>query len=140
MASARDIHQQFVAAFNNRDFTTFQNMLAPDYVYVGADGQELKGPQAGVAAAQGFLAIFPDAQSKILSLYEDDNTSVGEFQTTGTQKNAFMGIPATNKSVTTAHCNIIRIRNGLIYSEHDYTNMLAILLQLGASVQPPSGS
>jgi len=140
MATPNEVHSQFVEAWNKRDFTTFGKLLATDYSYVGADGKEVKGSQAGLAAAQGFAAVFPDAQTKILSLYQDGETSVGEFQTTGTQKAAFMGLPVTNKVVTITRCNIIKVRSGLIYSEHDYMNMLSVLLQLGASVQPPQGS
>jgi steroid delta-isomerase-like uncharacterized protein len=140
MASANDLHRQFVEVWNKRDFVTFKSLLAANYSYVGADGTEASGVQAGMNAAQGFVAIFPDAQTKILSLYGVGDTSVGEFLTTGTQTNSFMGIPATNKVVAVQRCNIIRVRDGLIYSEHDYMNMLSVLLQIGASIQPPQGS
>jgi steroid delta-isomerase-like uncharacterized protein len=137
MASPGDIHKLFVQAWNKRDFATFRKLLAADYSYVGADGKELKGPDAGVAAAKGFAEIFPDAQTKIISMYDSGNVSVGEFITTGTQENAFMGIPATSKSVMIQRCNIITVSNDLISSEHDYTNLLSVLLQIGATVAPP---
>jgi len=136
MATPGDIHKLFVQAWNARDFVTFRKLLAADYSYIGADGKELKGPDAGVAAAQGFAAVFPDAQTKIISMYDSGYVSVGEFITTGTQTNAFMGIPATNKSITVQRCNIITVSNGLITSEHDYTNLLSVLLQIGAKVVP----
>ena len=137
MASPKQVHQQFVEAWNNRDFTAFRNLLAENYTYTGADGKEVPGPDAGVAAAQGFATIFPDANTKILSLYEEGETSIGEFLTTGTQKVAFMGLPPTNKVVSVTRCNLIKVYGGRIYVEHDYMNMLSVLMQLGASIQPP---
>jgi steroid delta-isomerase-like uncharacterized protein len=140
MAQPNDVHRQFVEAWNKRDFVTFKSLLADSYSYTGADGTEANGVHTVVNAAQRFVAIFPDAQTKILSLYEDGDTSIGEFLTTGMQKDSFMGMPATNKTVTVQRCNIIKVRDGRIYREHDYMNMLSVLLQIGASIHPQQGS
>ena len=58
MASANEIHREFVAAWNARDFDKFKSMLDPEYTYTGSDGKTIPGPDAGVAAAEVFASAF----------------------------------------------------------------------------------
>lgn len=136
MQSPEDVHRAFVTAWNQRDWTTFRALLHPDYTYTGADGKTIAGPDAGLAAGQMFAAAFPNAQTNIVMIHRSDSTSVGEFVTSGDQTGAFAGIPPTGRHVTLARCNIIDVRDGLVYRERDYTNLLSVMIQLGVIPAP----
>lgn len=136
MASPSDIHKQFVDAWNKRDWVTFRNLLHPEYTYTPSFGQEQQGPDAGVAAAKAVLPAFSDAQTQINILRASGETSYGEFLTQGTQTGPFMGVPASGKKIALRRCNVIEIRDDLIYRERDYTDMMSLMVQIGA-IKPP---
>ena len=135
MASPSEIHKQFVDAFNKRDFAAFRNLLHPDYTYT-SDGQVKQGPDAGVATAQGLLVAFPDAATQINVMREAGELSYGEFLTQGTQTGELMGIPASGKKVALFRCNVIEVCDNLIYRERDYSDMMSVLIQIGAMKAP----
>ncbi len=136
MASANEIHREFVAAWNARDFDKFKSMLDPEYTYTGSDGKTIPGPDSGVAAAKVFASAFPDAQTEIKEMHGSGETSIGEFLTAGTQTGPMMGIPPTGKKVSVNRCNIIQIRGDKIYREREYMDMMTVLVELGI-VTPP---
>jgi steroid delta-isomerase-like uncharacterized protein len=139
LAQPSDLHRQFVQAWNQRDFNTFRALLHPDYAYTDCDGKVTPGPDAGVAAAQALLVAFPDAQTQITSMHTSGDLSLGEFVTKGTQTGVLNGIPASGKSVVVVRCNIIEVKDKLIFREREYMDMLGVLVQIGA-VQAPGAA
>lgn|SRR5262249_47590169 len=141
MPTPSEIHQQFVAVFNKRDFVAFKALLHPDYTYTDSNGTVVTGPDAGVAVAKSLLTAFPDAQTQINSVKTSGDLSYGEFVTKGTQTGPLMGISASGKLVVVSRCNVIEIKDGLIFREREYMNMLSVLSQIGAFPAPaPTGS
>jgi steroid delta-isomerase-like uncharacterized protein len=136
MAQPSDLHRQFVEAWNKRDFTTFRALLHPEYTYTDCDGKVSSGPDTGVAAAQALLTAFPDAQTQIVTLSTAGDLSYGEFVTKGTQTGPLTGIPASGKSVVVVRCNVIEVKDKLIYREREYMDMLGVLVQIGAVRAP----
>jgi steroid delta-isomerase-like uncharacterized protein len=131
-----ELHRQFVASWNSRDFKTFRSLLHSDYSYTSSSGHMLHGPDAGVDAAQLLMGAFPDAQTEVASLHTYGNLSFGEFVTKGTHTGPLNSIPASGRLVTALRCNVIEVRDGLIYREREYMDMLSVLVQIGA-VNPP---
>jgi steroid delta-isomerase-like uncharacterized protein len=136
VSTPSDLHRQFVEAWNSRDFTAFRALLHPNYTYTGSDGKVLSGPDAGVAVAQGLLTAFPDAQTQISQMNTSGDLSFGQFVTKGTQTGVLNGIPASGKAVVALRCNVIEVKNGLIYREREYMDMLSVLVQIGAIKAP----
>src|SRR5207253_109781 len=60
MADATSIHLAYLEAVNQHDLARIRALFHPDYTYLGADGVEHQGPDAGVAQVEGFVTAFPD--------------------------------------------------------------------------------
>ena len=135
MASAAQIHQQMMNAWNARDFDTMRSLLHPDYTYTGGDGKEVSGPDAGIAIARMYAASFPDGRVEVRRVYTQGDTAVAEFVARGRHGGELMGIAPTGKAVEIHICNIMELRDGKVYREREYFDMLTMLTQLGVAPQ-----
>jgi ketosteroid isomerase-like protein len=52
MSDAATIQREMFAAIERRDFDRLRELAHPDYTYVGTDGVEHEGVEAGVAVAE----------------------------------------------------------------------------------------
>jgi len=129
--SAKDVAKEYQEAWNSRRFDRMRQLMHPDYSYTGGDGQEQKGPDAGMAVAQMFATAFPDGRIDIVSIKEAGDTAVVEFIGRGTHKGDLMGIAPTGKSITIPVCNVLEVRDGKIYREREYMDMATMMVQLG---------
>jgi len=140
MASAADIHREFADAFNRRDFEKIRSLFHPQYSYTGGDGQEMTGgPDVGIGVTQMYASAFPDARLEVKRVYVQGDTAIGEMAYSGTHKGELMGIAPTGKRVQGPICNVIEVRDGKIYREREYFDMMHMMVQLGV-VQAPAGA
>lgn len=112
--------------------------MHPQYSRTGGDGQEQKGPEAGLAVGQMFTTAFPDGRINITNVKTDGNFVTVEFMGTGTHKGDLMGVSPTNKRVSIPVCNVLELRDGKIYREHEYMDMMHMFRQLGVMSEPAS--
>ena len=140
MASAADIHREFLEAFNRRDFEKARGLLHQQYSYTGGDGQEMTGgPDVGIGVMQMYASAFPDARLQIRRVYELGDVSIAEFSYSGTHTGEFMGIAPTGKRAQGIVCNVLEHRDGKVYREREYMDSMHLLTQLGV-VQAPAGA
>ena len=139
MGRSADIARESVESFNKRDFQRYRGLLHPEYTYTGGDGIVQRGPEAGLAIAQMWAGGFPDAKIDIQRIHELGDTAVVEFIGRGTHNGEMMGIAPTGRAVTIPVCNVMEMRDGKIYAEREYMDMMHMLTQLGV-VQPPVGA
>ena len=125
--SAIDVARAFFDSWNKREFTKMRELMHPEYSYTGGDGVEQKGPDAGMAVAQMFVSAFPDARIHIVNAMEAGNTSIVEFVGRGTHDGDLMGIAPTGKTVALPVCNVMEIRDGKIYREREYIDMMTLM-------------
>ena len=137
MSSPATIHREFADAWNRRDWNTFRNLLHPHYSYTGGDGKEMTGgPDIGLGIAQMYASAFPDATLEIREVYVQGNTAIAEMVARGTHKGDLMGIPATNRIAEITICNVVEVRDGRLYREREYMDMLHMFAQLGVISLP----
>jgi steroid delta-isomerase-like uncharacterized protein len=136
--SASDVARASMEAWNKRDFARMRELMHQDYSYTGGDGEEQKGADAGMAVAQMFATAFPDGRIDIVSIKEAGDTAIVEFVGRGTHKGDLMGIAPTGKTMSLPVCNIMEVRDGKIYREREYMDMMTIMAQLGV-VPAPAG-
>ena len=134
--SAKDIAKDSLEAWNKRDFDRMRDLMHPDYTYTGGDGQEQKGPEAGLAVSRMFATAFPDGRIDIVNIKESGDTVLVEFIGRGTHRGDIMGIAPTGRSVTIPVCNVLEVRDGKIYREREYIDMANMLTQLGVTRVP----
>jgi steroid delta-isomerase-like uncharacterized protein len=108
-----------------------RDLMHPNYTYTGGDGQEQKGPEAGMAVARMFAGAFPDGRMSIVSMKEAGDTVFVEFIGRGTHEGELMGIAPTGKSITIPVCNVLEMRDGKIHREREYMDMATMMVQLG---------
>jgi steroid delta-isomerase-like uncharacterized protein len=134
--SPSDIVREYHECWNRRDWERSRSLMHPQYSYTGGDGQEQRGPEAGLAVGQMFATAFPDGRIDIKSLRSDGDFVTVEFIGTGTHKGDLMGVAPTNKKVSIPVCDIFEVRDGKIYREREYMDMMHIMTQLGVAKMP----
>jgi steroid delta-isomerase-like uncharacterized protein len=133
MSRATEVAQDYLACFNDRDFERVRTLLDPDFTYRGADGVEQKGADFAVDLMRMYATAFPDGRIEIESIVEMDGTVLVEFRGSGTHDGELMGIAPTGKKMEIVVCDVLRVEDGMIVSEHEYIDMLAMLQQLGVA-------
>ena len=137
MASASDIHEKLLGAWNRRDFNAYRELLHPEYTYTGGDGKEIKGgPDVGVQIGKMYAEAFPDGKLDLKKVYADGDSAIAEFVARGTHRGNLMGIAATGKSFEIAICNIVDLRDGKVYREREYMDLMHMMAQLGVIKRP----
>jgi len=139
MANVSDIHRQILDAWNRRDWDSFRGLLHPEYRYIGPDGKELVGPEAGLNLAKMYANAFPDGKLEAKNVFGTGETAVCEFVARGTHRGELKGIKPTGRRVEINVCNVIELRDGKCYREREYMDMLTMMVQIGV-VQPPATS
>ena len=136
MSDTTSIAREYTDAWNRRDWARYRQLLHSDYSYTGGDGQEQKGPDAGLASGQMFATAYPDGKINVQSIHAAGNVAIVEAIGTGTHKGDLMGIAPTGRRVSVPVCNILEIRDGKIVAEREYLDMLHMMQQLGVVPAP----
>lgn len=129
--SNSDIAREYMETWNKRDFDHYRSMMHDGYSYTGGDGQKLSGIEAGIGVAQMFAGALSDGRINVKSIHEAGNTVVVEFIGTGTHDGDLMGVAPTGRSLTLPVCDVIEIRDGKIYAEREYMDVMTMMQQLG---------
>ena len=140
MATPANIHWEIAAALNKRDFDHVRQLMHPDFTYTGTDGKEIAGAQASMEVAERFIAAFPDAVMNISRVFTEGDIAIAEGAFIGTHRGDLMGIAPTGKRVEIRVCNIMELRDGKVYREHEYFDVLNVMVQLGAEKMPSAAA
>ena len=134
MPDAASIVRDYLETWNRRDWARFREFFHQEYTYIGGDGQLQKGPEAGVAVGQMFATAFPDGRIEFRHVHAvSERVAVAEFTGSGTHTGELMGIAPTGRRMTLPVCTIIEVRDGKIYAEREYMDMLHLMQQLGVA-------
>ena len=133
MSDPASIAREYAECVNRRDFDRIRQLFDSGYSYTGGDGQRQDGPQAGIDVVQMYVSAFPDVKSEIRQVHTAGDTVVLEFIARGTHQAELMGIPATGRKVEVSICTVLDIRNGKIYAEREYFDVLHMMQQLGVA-------
>jgi steroid delta-isomerase-like uncharacterized protein len=134
MGEVTDLAREYLDCFNNRDFDRCRELVHAEYTYRGGDGVVQKGPEIAVDLMRMWAAAFPDGRIEVERLCQvGDDTVVIEFIGRGTHDGELMGIAATGKKVEVFVCDVLQLRDGKIWTEHEYIDVFTILSQLGVA-------
>jgi steroid delta-isomerase-like uncharacterized protein len=123
-------------ALNERNWTTFDALCAPDFVFHNAS-TTMHGLEAYKQFIFMYLTAFPDARFTIEDLIAEGDTVVVRYMARGTHQGNLMGIPPTGKQVSVTTIGIFRIANGKAVEQWINGDDLGLLQQL--SVIPTMG-
>jgi steroid delta-isomerase-like uncharacterized protein len=103
---------------------------APDYKI---NNDAFSGPESVRAFYADLFAAFPDLHIEITRRYVSDDAITIEATFTGTQKNQWIGIPATGRRVQFPLCAIFPFdENDRLAGERVYFDSALLLRQIGA--------
>ena len=118
-----------------KNYSIVDDLCAPDFI-----AHDL--PAGAPANREGFKKMaavmhnaFPDIRFVIEDAIAENDKVVLRWDSTGTHKGEFMGIPATNKKVNRSGVTIYRMVGGRIVEWWNKSDLLTIMQQLG--VFPP---
>lgn len=89
-------------------------------------------------ALRGLREAFPNMLWTVQEQIAEGDKVVSRFEWTGTQQGTFLGVPATNQTVTVWGMVIDRLDGGKIKDTRIIMDTLGLMMQLGV-VPPPKG-
>jgi steroid delta-isomerase-like uncharacterized protein len=125
-------------AFNGRDLSVLDELIAEDYVNHAALPETPPGPAGQAAVLERLWAALPDARFAVahLALAGDVVICVGTMS--GTHAGELLGVPATGRRVKWRMCHLMTFGADGRATEHSaIRDDLGLLRQMGALDAPP---
>ncbi len=129
-----EIMKQFEQVINTADETKAEQLIAPDAPFITpANPTPLYGGKGYLSLVHWLRQSFPDVQWHALDMAAQDNKVAVLWECTGTHKDDFMGIPATQKSFKTTFMNFYYFNEkGQITKDVAGVGMIGIIQALKA--------
>jgi ketosteroid isomerase-like protein len=142
MTSSKQVLDRNLAAYNAHDLDAYLANQTPDVEVILPDGRTLRGRDQLGQNTQATWTAFPDGTLAFGERVFSEDAAAVETVLTGTHTGPLRTpagtIPPTGRPVRFRLLSILRIRDGLVASEHVYSNQLDILTQLGLAPAPAS--
>lgn len=126
-----------VAAWNKGDGDTYLKVYDPSARHHGLGPEPLE-QAANRAFYETIWAAFPGSQLTIDGTIAEGDELAARFRLSGEHKGEFMGVPPTGRAVVLVGQTVIRFRDGRVVERWTTSDMLGLLIQLGA-VPAPGG-
>ncbi|MDE3722857.1 ester cyclase [Nocardiopsis sp. N85] len=130
MGMAADIQRAYFDAIRSGDVDAVRALFHTEYEFVDEEGVT-HGVDGSVEKVRVYSSAFPDMEFDIHRQLELGDVCVMEATVIATHTGTLFGVPATGRRISMEYCNVIEVRDGLIYREHDYNDNLAVMRQLG---------
>lgn len=119
--------------FNEKKLAIIDEIFAPDWVYHGAGGQEVHGPEELKQFLSMYFNAFPDFHADIKDLFAEGNKVASRAICRGTHKGELMGIAPTNKQIEVPVIAISYLSNNQIVEDFELVDLFGLFQQLGIS-------
>jgi steroid delta-isomerase-like uncharacterized protein len=136
MADNEKIARDLYEAWNNRDWKTSMDAMAPGgTIMMMGTGETLEGAEGAQRYNTMWADAFPDGQITVDHVYSAGDCVVVEFTGrgthTGTMETSMGSIPATGKSVTLHLCDVLEFSDGQVREQRSYVDTGSLMTQLG---------
>jgi len=134
--SNKDLVRAFVAAWNDREFGRFDDLMA-DTAVLNIGGASVPcDPAATRAIAEQWTTAFPDWRFDLLGLVAEGDRVGAHMPYSGTFANAINGIAPTGRFAQVDEMVIFRIAGGKIAEAWEVYDEAGMWRQLGVSPLP----
>jgi len=118
---------------NGHDIGAFENIFTEDFIdHTASGGGIFQGGIDGLKQGyEMFLNAFPDLRSTVNLLVAEADKVVAYKTLTGTHRDSFLGVPATDMQVEFKIISIYGIRDGKIAEFWGLQDELSLMRQLG---------
>lgn len=130
------IRRFFDEMWNPWNFAKADELLAPDIVFKGTLGNELRGRDAFRTYMRKVQAAFPDFHNSIVQITAEDDRVVARTFYRGTHSGEIFGLAPSGKEISYAGAAFFRIRGGQAIEGWVLGDLLGLLRQLGAQSLP----
>jgi steroid delta-isomerase-like uncharacterized protein len=124
--------ERYWQAFNERDLSLLDDVIAADYVNHAALPGTSPGPAGQAQVMERLWTAFPDARFEIEVLAEDGDTVVCIGTMSGTHQGELFGIPGSGKSIAWRQCHILTVTDGRATAHRAIRDDLGLMRQMGA--------
>lgn len=132
----KEIIRSFLAAWNERDFDRFDELMAHGATLAVGGVTVPCDPEGTRAIAQEWTAAFPDWQFEAQALIAEGDLVVAHMPYRGTFEHPISGLAATGRHAVVDEMVIFRIADGKIAQAWEVYDEAGMWRQLG--VTPPS--
>ena len=133
----KELANKWLEAWNNGDFETFKELLAPDFVlYYPSRSTKSLSQEETIEIGKMLQKAFPDINWSMEELIVTKDKVVFRIIERGTHEGEFQGIPATGNKHEMSAIWISRIENGKIVEQREDFDMLGLYQQLGMELKP----
>jgi uncharacterized protein (TIGR02246 family) len=133
--TAKDVLDRNITAVNARDIEGYLANQQPDVEFVLPGGITLRGRDQVKQYTEALLEAFGDGTLAFGAQVFGEDMAATEVIFTGTHTGPLVtpngSVPATGKTVVVHSASILRIKDGLIASEHVYMDQLEMMTQIG---------
>jgi steroid delta-isomerase-like uncharacterized protein len=129
------VRRMFDEAWNRGNLSVVDEILAPDYQCTGPM-DTFRGAKGMKDAITKYRTAFPDCKVKIEEIFATPDRVAVRYSYTGTHKGELNGIAPTGRTVTGEGITLIHFRDGRASSEHNISDSLGMLQQLGVVTLP----
>jgi steroid delta-isomerase-like uncharacterized protein len=127
----KQIASQWYEAFAHHDAALLEKILTPSWVDIPSPPDAPHGPEAAKALMAILVGAFPDFDIQVEDIIQDGNKVVVRSTITGTQQQAFAGLPATGRSMRIQAVDIHEIESGKIVRTWHTEDWMTGLRELG---------
>jgi predicted ester cyclase len=135
MMSAKHVLDRNITALNARDIERYLANQQPDVEFVLSGGVTLHGRDEIRPYIEALWKAFPDGELAFGEQVFAEDAAATELVFTGTHTGPMITpngmVPPTGKRMTLRSASILRIKDGLVASEHVYSDQLEMMTQLG---------
>jgi len=136
---AKKIIDKYEKLFEEGNSGSAYEILDTSYVLITPIFPEsIKGIEALVEFIKSNSVSFPDFKLKIDDFYVKDNIILSYWTITGTNTGQLGNLPATGKTIKVSGFAVSKVKNGEIYEEQTFWNVLEFYQQLGFQLIPPA--
>ncbi|HVP64389.1 MAG TPA: ester cyclase [candidate division Zixibacteria bacterium] len=118
--------------FNNGNFKNLSQYFAKNYTFSEPTVPEGKGAEGFQKLVSQYRIAFPDLNLTIERQFEDGDTVITLWRSTGTHRGELFGALPTGKYCTSHGVMISRMDNGKIIEGRQEWDVLGLMRQIGA--------
>jgi steroid delta-isomerase-like uncharacterized protein len=134
----KDVIQAFIEDVVNQGRVERANdLVKEDFVELDPLPGQAQGREGLKAVILGLRSSFPDMHWAVKEMVAEEEKVVTRFVWTGTHRGAFLGIPATGRSVEVKGVVIDRLEDGRMGDSRMLMDTMGLMQQLGVIPAPP---
>ena len=133
-----DVVRAFYEPFRTGDTSTYDQVLAPDWVDVPLAPGQQQGPAGMAAQIALFRSAMPDYDVQHQDVLVDGDKVAVRNTVSGTHQGAFMGHAPTGRRIEMRTLDVHQVRDGRIVTTWHLEDFAGLMAQLTAPADAPT--